>query len=68
MWQQAEDIGSLVLIGLLTFLISQSDVALHKFWLSENKKSFFVIKINILFFLTIWKQNYKINQLWNNPK
>ena len=22
----------------------------------------------ILFFLTFWKQHYKINQLWNNPK
>ena len=41
MWQQAQDIVSLVSIGLLIFLISQSDTALHKFWISENKQSLF---------------------------
>ena len=54
--------------GLLIFWISQSDTALHKFWISENKQLMFFIKINILFFLIFWKQYYKINQLWNNPK
>ena len=44
MWQQAQDTVSLVLIGLLIFWISQSDAGLHKFWISENKKSFFFIK------------------------
>ena len=28
----------------------------------------FSLKINILFFLTFWKQYYKINQIWNNLK
>ena len=68
MWQQAQDIVSLVSIGLLIFWIIQSDTALHKFWISENKQLLFFIKINILFFLTFWKQYYKINELWNNPK
>ena len=54
MWQQAQDIVSLVLVELLIFLISQSDTSLHKFWRSENKQSFFFIKNQyFIFFLPI---------------
>ena len=48
MWQQAQDIVSLVLIGLLIFWNSQSDAALHKFCISENKQSVFFIKSQYL--------------------
>ena len=47
MWQQAHNIVSLVLIALLVFWISQSDAALHKFWIAENKQLFFFIKKKI---------------------
>ena len=43
MWQQAQDIVSLVLIGLLLFWISQSEAGLHKLWVWENKKIIFIL-------------------------
>ena len=52
MWQQAQDIVLLISIGLLILLINQSDTALHKFWISENKQSlFFLLKSIFYFFL-----------------
>ena len=55
MWQQAQAIVSLVLIGLLIFLIIQSDAALHKFWISENEQSFFFIKNQYFIFSYLLK-------------
>ena len=55
------------------FLISQSDTALHKIWISENKQSLFFIKINILFFL-VWGKKLPLETsvlamgVWNTIK
>ena len=40
---------------IIDFLISQSDAALHKFWISENKQLFFFIKNQYFIFSYLLK-------------